>query len=175
LLLEAAGHWWWQDLNHDMFRGEEKLSLKFGHYFKMGLMMISSKFCFCLCVLFVFVSFYAKNVNAIEKMSRSDYLLWFACSIESGRICQHILIWFNYLEVKWLLEDFKTMATLERSSPRTAVLSQIVFEWIWWWSVFCFCCLLNLFDFMALYLKFGQISYLWVGGGTSEFRGGAVD
>ena len=128
-------------------------------------------FVLCLCVCFVFCVFLCKKMSMPSfKMSRSDYYDLLLFSIESGR-CQHILIWFvfDYLEVKWLLEDFKTMATLERSSPRTAVLSQIVFEWIWWWEVFL---LVACSIFFLWPLKFGQISYGL--GRASEFRAGPI-
>ena len=53
-------------------------------------MMISGFFVFVL-----FVSSYAKNVNAIEKMSRSDYDLLGFFSIESGGRCQLYLFFFQ--------------------------------------------------------------------------------
>ena len=44
----------------------------------------------------LFVSSYAKNVNAIEKMSRSDYDLLGFFSIESGGRCQlYLFIFFS--------------------------------------------------------------------------------
>ena len=123
----------------------------------------------CVFVLF-FVSFYAKKCQCHRLKCPDQIIMICFFSIESGR-CQHILIWFvfDYLEVKWLLEDFKTMATLERSSPRTAVLSQIVFEWIWWWEVFL---LVACSIFFLWPLKFGQISYGL--GRASEFRAGPI-